>query len=205
MASTPKRFSKTDIETVIEEACAKVEKPLELYLIGGCAMTFRDIKPATKDADALFEDALGRHHFFEALKEIGFTELFPGLNYSETKKMDVLERNGLGFDLFAFQVFDGLRLTPSMKKRAERFSDYGKVSVFLASLEDIYLFKAITDREYPRDYVDLVPLAQAGLDWDKVFWVIWNRSRAENASQICAKRWIGSSKRAIRIRSRGKC
>ncbi len=169
MASTPNQFSKTDIEAVIKEACAKVGKPLELYLIGGCAMTFRDIKPATKDADALFEDALGRHHFFEALKEIGFRELFPGLDYSETRNMDVVERDGLGFDLFAYQVFDGLCLTPSMKKRAEKYAAYGKVTVFLASLEDIYLFKAITDREYPRDYADLVPIAQSGLDWDSVY------------------------------------
>lgn len=169
MALKPKQFSKNDIEAVIAEASAKVGKPLELYLIGGCAMTFRDIKPATKDADALFEDALGRHRFFEALKDIGFEELFPGLNYSETKGMDVLERGGLGFDLFAYQVFDGLCLTSSMKKRAEKYAVYGKVTAFLASLEDIYLFKAITNREYPRDYEDLVPIAQTGLDWDSVY------------------------------------
>ncbi|MFA5246269.1 MAG: hypothetical protein WC408_00075 [Candidatus Micrarchaeia archaeon] len=169
MASIPKQFSKKDIEAVIEEASIKVSKPLELYLIGGCAMTFRGIKPATKDADALFEDKLGRHRFFEALKEVGFKELFPGLNYSETKGMDVLERDGLGFDLFAYRVFGGLCLSPSMKKRAQKHAVYGNVSVFLASLEDVYLFKAITNRKYPRDFEDLVPIAQAGVDWDVVY------------------------------------
>jgi len=77
----------------------------------------------------------------------------------------VVNDDGLQFDLFVKQVMGGLRLSDSMKKRAEKHAQYGKLVVFLASREDIYLFKAITNRPFPRDYEDLVTLQQSGLDW----------------------------------------
>ena len=48
MESTPKLFKKQDIETAISDAGLLCTKPVKAYLIGGCAMTFRKLKPSTK-------------------------------------------------------------------------------------------------------------------------------------------------------------
>lgn len=134
-------------------------------------MTFRNLKPSTKDADLLFADELEEHAFFRALRETGFEELFPGSEYVPLKAKDVvIGKDGLQFDLFAKTVMGGLSLSSSMIRRAEKFLQSGKAEFFLASLEDIYLFKAITNRPFPRDYEDLLLIQQTGkVDWDAVY------------------------------------
>ncbi len=169
MTEVSKMYSKLDIENVLQKAGLFLKRSVEAFLIGGCAMTFRNLKPATKDADLLLEDELSEKRLFDALREAGLTELFPGSYQIEVKAKDILiAPNGLQFDLFAESVMGGLSLTESMKKRAEKHRDYGKLKLFIASKEDIYLFKGITDRPYPRDYEDMVTLQQSGLNWEAV-------------------------------------
>ncbi|MFH0973804.1 MAG: hypothetical protein V1817_03400 [Candidatus Micrarchaeota archaeon] len=169
MVDLVKQFSKSNIEAVFVEVSKVLRKPIQVFLIGGCAMTFRNLKPSTKDVDLLFEDELSEQAFFRALKGVGFKELFPGSYEIDLKAKDILiGENGLQFDLFTKTVMGGLRLTPAMKKLAVKHADYGLLSVFLASKEDVYLFKAITTRPFPRDYEDLLTLQQSGLDWSAV-------------------------------------
>ncbi len=169
MPEGTKMYSKADIENVLQKAGLFLKKPIEAFLIGGCAMTFRNLKPATKDADLLLEDELSEKILFDALREADLTELFPGSYQIDVKAKDILiTKDGLQFDLFAKNVLGGLHLSKNMKKRAEKHAEYGKLVVYIASKEDIYLFKAITDRPYPRDYEDMITLQQSGLDWKKV-------------------------------------
>ena len=169
MVEPARQFSKKDIEEVFVKASEVLSRPISVYLIGGCAMAFRNLKPSTKDVDLLFDDGLSEQAFFSALKESGFAELFPGSSEIDLKAKDILiNEKGLQFDLFTKSVMGGLELTPAMKKLAEKYGDYGSLSVFLAAREDIYLFKAITTRPFPRDYEDLVTLQQSGLNWGVV-------------------------------------
>ncbi len=162
-------FSKEDVEAALRSAGELLEKPVQAILIGGCNMAFRELKPATKDADVLFEQELDEQRFFQALKDSGFKELFPGSNYVPLKAKDILvNEDGLQFDLFAKRVMGGLMLSPAMKKRAEKLAHFGKLEVFLASKEDVYLFKAITNRPFPRDFEDLLTIQQSGVDWNAV-------------------------------------
>ncbi len=162
-------YSRHDIEKVLEEAGKHLERRVDVYLIGGCAMTFRNLKPATKDADLLLSSELDEAALFEAMRSAGLEELFPGSKYVPLKAKDILvAKNGLQFDLFAKAVMGGLRLTKAMKERAELHKEYGRLRLFLASKEDVFLFKAITDRPFPRDYEDLLTLQQSGLDWKAV-------------------------------------
>ena len=163
-------FSNKDIEKAFEKTQASLEKPVSVFLIGGCAMTFRNLKPATKDVDALFEDEIQENDFLQALLKSGFNELFPGSKYLDLKAKDiVIDENGLQIDLFTRQVMGGLMLTESMKMRAEKHRQIGKLAIFLASLEDIYLFKAITSRPFPRDFEDLVTIQQSSPDWNTIY------------------------------------
>lgn len=164
-----RQYSNKDIERVLQRAGASIERPVQAYLIGGCAMTFRNLKPSTKDVDVLFADDVSEKSMFEALRNSGFEELFPGAYQLDLKAKDILvNSDGLQFDLFTQIVMGGLHLSEGMKKRAEKLAVFGKLDVRLASKEDIYLFKAITTRPFPRDYEDLVTLQQSGLDWKAV-------------------------------------
>jgi len=169
MAEPIKQYSKRDIDAVFTGVSKVLSKRVSVLLIGGCAMTFRNLKPSTKDVDLLFEDELSEQAFFSALKRVGFKELFPGSYLIDLKAKDILiNDDGLQFDLFTKTVMGGLTLSPAMKNRAEKHADYGLLSAFLASKEDVYLFKAITTRPFPRDYEDLLTLQQSGLDWSAV-------------------------------------
>ena len=172
-----RKYTDKDIEVVFKQAGAKLNRPVQVILIGGCAMTFRNLKPSTKDVDLLFEDDVSEKTMFEALKEVGFVELFPGSYQFDLKAKDILiNKDGLQFDLFTKIVMGGLHLTSAIQKRAEKYGHYGKLTVGLASKEDIYLFKAITTRPFPRDYEDLITLQQSGLDWKAII--------SENNAQI---------------------
>jgi hypothetical protein len=163
------QYSRLDIESVFENVSVYLRRKVRFFLIGGCAMTFRNLKPSTKDVDLLFEEELSEEALFKSLTEIGFEELFPGSHELDLKAKDILiNRRGLQFDLFTRTVMGGLMLSERMKKRAEKYKDYGPLSVFLASKEDIYLFKAITNRPFPRDYEDLITLQQTGLNWKNI-------------------------------------
>ena len=165
MAFEVKMYSKKDIETVLLKSSTYLTKSIEAFLIGGCAMTFRNLKPATKDADLLLEDDLSEQRLFEALKKAGLEELFPGSYQQDVKAKDILiSKDGLQFDLFAKTVMGGLTLSKSMKKRSQKHAEYNNLKVFIASKEDIFLFKAITNRPYPRDFEDMITLQQSGLN-----------------------------------------
>ncbi len=164
-----RQYSKKDIEAVFSTVGGFLERPVEVILFGGCSMTFRNLKPSTKDVDLLFEDDIGEKTMFGALKDAGFEELFPGSYQIDLKAKDILiNKDGLQFDLFTKTVMGGLSLTGAMQKRAKKHAQYGKLAVFLAAKEDVYLFKAITSRPFPRDFEDLVTLQQSGLDWKAV-------------------------------------
>ena len=164
-----RQYSKKGIDEVLQAVGVQLSKPVDAYLIGGCCMAFRNLKPSTKDADLLFEDELQEQRFFSAMKEVGFKELFPGSYDVPLKAKDiVVNDDGLQFDLFAKQVMRGLSLSDGMRRRAEKHAQYGKLTVLLASKEDVYLFKSITDRPFPRDYEDLVTLQRSSLDWKAV-------------------------------------
>jgi hypothetical protein len=53
-----------------------------------------------------------------------------------------------------------------MKKRAHELSTNGKMKIQIASKEDIFLFKGITEREADLD--DMRILAESGLDWKTI-------------------------------------
>jgi hypothetical protein len=138
------QYSKKDIEAVFKKVSRVLNRKTRVFLIGGCAMTFRNLKPSTKDADLLFEEESDEEAVFSALTEIGFEELFPGSHELDLKAKDILvNKQGLQFDLFTKTVMGGLTVNERMTNRAEKHGDYKLLSVFLAAKEDIYLFKAI--------------------------------------------------------------
>ena len=135
----------SDLKTVGD----MLDRPVRIYLIGGCAMALRDLKSATKDVDAIFTSLNELKLFEQKLVSIGYhIRLKVEKEYKQLGTYSILRNEGnAGFDLFLVQVCEMLVLSEAMEKRAERYEEFNKLEVFLLANEDITLFKGITERD----------------------------------------------------------
>lgn len=127
-------------------------------------MALKGMKERTKDVDVLLpsEGALGAVE--RALRAAGFhPPRFQGPEYQRLGARSILvDAEGFSFDLFVQLVAGKFRLTPSVRSRAQPWQRIGRVRVLLASDEDLFLSKAITDRRGDLD--DMASLYRRGLD-----------------------------------------
>jgi len=169
-------FGREYIEDEFRRIADGLGDPLTVYLIGGGAMSLRDLKGATKDIDLVVTDGDAYGQLWAVLMD---------LEYSEVQSLDpdyralgatscVENDDGCRLDIFNQQVANKLVLTNGMRERSEPFLATGALAVRLVSNEDIFLFKMIAGRD--DDIADMNMLVQAGLDYDVV--------RAELEAQI---------------------
>jgi hypothetical protein len=78
----------------------------------------------------------------------------------------ILIREDFRIDLFCKKVCRGFSLSKEMKQRAIKIFTLNKMSVFLCSNEDLFLFKTLTERE--GDLEDCISLAKKGLQWENI-------------------------------------
>ena len=142
-----------------------------VYMIGGCSMSLRGLKPSTKDVDLIFTGRGELNAFARALEKLGYEKVMESTAEYEKLEAQVIyrKRESAGFDLFLNKVCGGLVLSAEMKKRAVKFGEFGNVEVLLCSEEDVFVFKSITER--PRDVDDMAALIKAkrdSFDWEAV-------------------------------------
>lgn len=160
------RESTLDEHTIREqfrELAGILEDEVTVYLIRGGALTLQDLKSATKDIDLIVRGGSKLARLKDALEAEGYRE-----PESLTEEYDELEaafivENGIRrFDVFNQQVAGVLVLSEAMVDRSRHLFDIGPLSVRMISLDDIFLFKAVANRD--DDVDDMVTLAQAGVD-----------------------------------------
>jgi hypothetical protein len=158
-----------------------LDRPVRIYLIGGCAMALRDLKSATKDVDAIFISPEELKLFEQKLISIGYEiRVKVEEEYKQLGTYSILRNDGnAGFDLFLIQVCEMLVLSESMIKRAEKYGEFNKLEVFLLANEDITLFKGITER--PKDIDDIASLVKGSLQKDGKF--NWDFIKEECSTQ----------------------
>ena len=172
-----KLYKKENLLEELKSIGDKLPRPITVYLIGGCAMSLRDLKQYTKDVDAIFT-SLGDLGIFEnGLMNLGYERtLKTEAAYEQLGASSILRHSErAGFDLFHMKVCNMLILSEDMKKRASKYADLGKLTVCLLSNEDIALFKGITHR--PRDIEDMALLIRGKYEFD------WNAIKTECKSQ----------------------
>ncbi len=160
----PQDYLKREVQAI----SMMFEERITGYLIGGMAMIFHGAKNATKDVDIVFENESEAVTFRDALVRNGFmaVNIVPD-EYARMKAFSIIERTGsFRFDVFIRRVCDSLILSEEMKGRATRAPLSGNLDLFVLSLEDIFLFKSITDRS--DDLEDMSIIAGAGLDWETI-------------------------------------
>lgn len=163
------KFPGAELETELQRVGAALDKELELYMIGGGNFILQGLKDSTKDLDIVVKSKTDFSTLIEGLSAAGYKELLP----IETayKKLFPSVMMGLPgrprWDVFVRVVCRALQLDEHMLGRAKLYKKLGKLSLYLIAFEDIFLFKAITERE--GDLEDAALIATKGLaNWKTV-------------------------------------
>jgi len=197
-------FDKNYLEQEFDKLDAETKQSLTLYLIGGGAMAFYGLKAATKDIDIILTSQVNLNNLQTTLKAIGYKEPNPVLitrPYNKMQTNAILEnQDGFRWDLFLSKVCNALMISGEMQKRAISLYQGTRLKVVIASKEDLFLFKGITERE--ADVDDMRILAQSGLNWtvisqecksqSEVSGVCWEDALYQNLIDLKAKYSIES-------------
>lgn len=163
-------FDKNYLKQEFDKLNAKTAQPFTLFLIGGGAMAFYGLKDATKDIDIILTNGDELKNLKTTLETIGYKEPEPAyitLAYNNMQTNAILEnQDGFRWDLFVNKVCNALALSTTMKQRANQLYKGDRLTVLIASKEDIFLFKGITERE--ADLEDMRILAESGLNWNLI-------------------------------------
>lgn len=159
-----KSFDKAYIEKQLEIIDSFLKKPITIYILGGGAMGFYDLKTATKDIDVIVTTENEAISLLKALKNSKYKNLEkiePA--YLKMKTRAVIENaDSFRWDIFVNIVCGGLTLSREMILRSHLFKKFKHLTIYLVSPEDIFIFKAVTSRS--RDREDMFALFSHGLD-----------------------------------------
>jgi hypothetical protein len=173
-------FDKNYLNQEFDKLDNKAKQPLTLFLIGGGAMAFYGLKDATKDIDIILTNTDDFSSLKETLEALGYEYPSPVLitrAYKNLQTNSILEnQDGFRWDLFSNKVCNALALSATMQQRANQLYKGDRLTVFLTSKEDLFLFKGITEREADLD--DMRILAESGIDWNVINQECQNQSEA---------------------------
>ena len=178
-----------EINRLFEELDSAVSGKVHFFMIGGGVLLFHGLKPATKDIDLVVATEEEFVECGKALKKIGFETKLPDSDYHHFNLSQIFIRDDFRIDLFNKRVCRGFSLSSSMAKRALKEVSMANIALSLCSIEDIFLFKTMTERE--GDLSDCIALARMGLDWNAMIaelkhqvsgndiWITWVAERLE--------------------------
>jgi hypothetical protein len=190
-------FNKDELEGLLDLIGNSLEKQITIYMIGGCALSFKNLKPSTKDIDIIVKSKKDFEFLEKAMDSIGFKSESERESDFYATALAVYKKEESRIDVFLKQVGKMLFLSEGMIKRSQRYKDYGHLSVNLISNEDIFLFKSMTSRE--GDIYDCDRLIKEGLDYGVIyeeileqtksgktwfFWLFESLCRLENHNSI---------------------
>jgi len=183
------QFDGKYIDAELEKIGVRIKKPVSIYLIGGCAMSFRKLKESTKDIDVVFKDEKDYALFCDALFGAQYHQ--PYVITSEHEKLEATKmfenKDGFHLDLFVKKVIGKLELSKEMIARAELFKPYGNLSVYLLSKEDVFLFKGLASEGRKRDLPDMQVL-YPNLNWKVIEEELASQALARDLNELFIRR-----------------
>ncbi|MDB9281592.1 nucleotidyltransferase [Halorubrum ezzemoulense] len=160
-------FESSAIRRQFSELANLIDDDFTVYLIGGGALTLEGLKNATKDIDLIVREESELRQLWNVLTSAGYKPKEDlGEEYDELGAAFILEKDHRRFDVFHEQVAGVISLSDSMVSRSRHLFEEDGLSVRMVSLNDIFLFKAVANRE--DDVEDMVRIAQAGIEDDVV-------------------------------------
>lgn len=167
MSSRP-RFGRDYIRRECERIADHLQTPVDAFLIGGGAMSLRNLKDTTKDIDLVAPGSEAYDRLLAALNGMGYEEVTDlGDEYEQLGARHCVKNDdGCQIDLFNQQIADKLFFSDGMCERSEAFLERELLSIRLVALEDIFLFKSVALR--PDDVDDMATLIQTGLEFEAI-------------------------------------
>jgi hypothetical protein len=163
------------IREFLEELDRWLSDSVDVYLLGGSAMTVHGLKDQTEDIDLALGVVTEFEHVYQTLIEEGFTVIAePTKSFEEVGTTVELAHQQRGFriDLFEQQVVGKVWLTDQMRRRAEQFWTGNHVTAFTLSDVDMFLLKAVSGGDIAsgrqRDLEDMRIYAQRGINYETV-------------------------------------
>ena len=148
-------------ERLLDDLGARLERPVDVYLLGGENMRLKGLKDATKDCDILVKDAADFKSVIKALADMGYSST-TDTEYAEDLRLSpsgILKHPRLPrVDIFTDTVMGGITLTDSMADFADRIK-LGGLAVGVLRNEHVFLLKAVAARE--GDMQDMAALVRA--------------------------------------------
>lgn len=171
---------------------------MTVYLIGGGALTLNDLKNATKDIDLIARERGELQRLWQVLTAAGYEpEEELAEVYDELGAAFILQKDVRRFDVFHEQVAGVIRLAQLIVDRSRHLFNEGNLTVRAVSLNDIFLFKAVANRE--DDVDDMIRIAQTGIDEDVIVAEIHTQFELLGRDEF-----IGAMKHKLdRLRDRG--
>ncbi len=154
------------IEELFYEIDENLTDKVNVYVIGGAALLFEGLKPATKDIDLILNDEDEFKFFNKSLVSINFKEENPSGLYNKMELNNIMVRDDYRIDAFLKKVCKKFALSNEMIKRSGEILNLKNISVNKCSNEDIFLFKSMTER--PGDLEDCIELIKRGLNWNEI-------------------------------------
>jgi len=188
----------SDYESLFNKINQLSKLNIDIYVIGGAALLYREIKPSTKDIDIVVNTREEFDELTRALKILNFRDFSPQItgydNFNLAKK---LKNEDMHIDIFLKEICSKFSFSKEMVKRSEKIISLDKIKIYLSSNEDIFSFKTMTER--PGDLDDCISLAQRGLDWNVI--LIEMKSQIKNSGKDIWITWI--NERLIDIEEKG--
>ncbi|MCL2143326.1 MAG: hypothetical protein FWH44_03600 [Methanomassiliicoccaceae archaeon] len=185
------------IRSLFTEISQFIEDDVNVYLIGGGALMYHKSKNVTKDIDIVVNSEKEFDVLLRSLKRIRFTSMLPDHDaYSRLSISQIFKRDEFRIDMFCRTVCNKFSLSEGMIERARTVERFGRVSLHACSVEDILLFKCMTERKGDAD--DCVRINQEHLvDWEIVLreareqsrigqdvWITWITVRLEDLEDM---------------------
>lgn len=163
-------FDRKYILAELDKLSSKIVVPTQIFIIGGLALISYGLKEATKDIDVVVLSLRDLDILVKSLTIIGYHALEDSLVSKPYEKMEVSKimenEDGFRWDIFHRSICNKMCFSENMKPRATEFYSRNKLVLSIASKEDIFLFKGMTEREADLD--DMRLLAESGLDWQVI-------------------------------------
>jgi len=178
-------FSKEYIFHELDKLSSKISRPVNLFVIGGLGLMHYGLKEATKDIDVVLKTLSEFDELTDSLEELGYrvpSSVEISRPYRKIAATKILEnKDGFRWDIFLQQVCQALAFSKEMESKATSLYTKEFLTVLLVSKEDLFLFKAVTERE--ADLGDMRLLAESGLNWEVI------RQECQNQSLSTGRLW----------------
>jgi hypothetical protein len=164
-----------DLNNIFKAIDSKASNKINAYLIGGGALMQFGLKGLTKDIDLVVKSKKEYEALYGIVKLLGYKEtaLTEGINRLAISA--ALQKEDARIDMFLDKICGKMSFSNAMVSRSKIFFEGKNLSVYAASIEDIFVFKTITDRE--GDKADCEAILQQSPNWNTILGEIREQSK----------------------------